>query len=83
MTTKTLTLEKPEIHIPDWEQFEYSAMKLLWNRFGLNENHINQRIRNIISERQLRDLTIFLIGSDWAKQVEIIGNLKIIESCEN
>jgi hypothetical protein len=79
MTTKTLTLEKPEVHIPDWEQLEYSAMKLLWNRFGLNESHINQRIRNILSERQLRDLTVFLIGSDWASKVQFVGNLRIIE----
>jgi hypothetical protein len=79
MTTKTLTLEKPDIHIENWKQFEFSAIKLLYTRFKLNDDHVNQRIRNILTEHELRDLTVFLLGSDWAKSVSIIGNLRIVE----
>jgi hypothetical protein len=79
MATKILTIEKPETHIDNYDQFADSAMKLLYGRFGLNESHVNMRVRNILSEQKLRDLTVFLIGSDWAKSVETVGNLKIVE----
>jgi hypothetical protein len=79
MTTKTLTIEKPDYLIDNWDQFKDSAMKLLWNRFGLNESHVNHRIRNILTAQQLRNLSVFLVGSDWSRQVEKIGDIRIIE----
>ena len=79
MATKVITIEKPDYFIDDWDQFKYSATKLLGTRFELNESHIGKRIRNVLTERQLRDFVVFLIGSDWAKQVEAIGNIRIIE----
>lgn len=61
-------------------QMLYDTMKLLYTRFELKDEAdlCNMLLSEFFSERELRDLTIFVNGRDWKSQIEFFGNLRLI-----
>ncbi len=79
-----LTLRKPyndsRFDILIWDHLLYDIMKLLYTKFDLKDEPdlCDVSLAEYLTEKELRNLTIFITGRDWQSQVKVVGDLVLI-----
>jgi hypothetical protein len=75
-----ITIRKPGNSPGEWDQMLFDIMKLLYTKFDLKDEPelCGINLKDFMTGKELRNLTIFVNGRDWQSQIQFMGDLVLI-----